>query len=829
MDGLHLKKKNAMKKITTIVVIMLIKTLSIAQLNAQLFIKTVKSGNWSDSSIWSTGTVPTPNDNVLILDSNQVTMDNNVISCNGLSLDYGTKLIAYNSGSITVNGDWTNLGTFVDNSSTVYFSGLSGQIIGGKGTTFSTLVINDVNSVSLWGDVAIKGELQLNAGKLVTNGMNLTLLSDANGTARIAPVNTALSTISGNVTVQRYINNMQSGWRFLGSAVIGDTVGDLNNSFKTYGYTGATVPTYSFSSVRYYDETAPGVSSLGYTDIKNSNQLLNNGTGYICWIDSGSYVTSVTGQPAIGDQNLNITYTSTLDTINDGWNLIANPYASSIDWNSSNWNKTGIDNAIYVWNPNLQQYATYKDGIGTNGGSNIIPSSQAFWVHVNQSNSSLTCAENVKITDGGSFMKTSNQVNPLSTIKFILSNANYSDETVLNFTPTGLSGYDKSEDVIKLFSSNSKIPNISSIANEKYDLAINTLPSTVVNQTIPIRVKVGISGTYSIKPYVNMFIKQFSSMILEDLVTKIKTDITNGQLYSFTITDTTSTPRFLLHLTSPVLTPPNTLKTFAIAPSCSYKSDGKGIVKTHKSTGSVTYTWRAVSGNTLAVHTSNFDTDTLSGLGSGKYIVSVLENGNKNNHNKALSDTVFITSEPMIITSKISHNDNDNSLSGSIDAEVLKGGKSPYKFYWSNNEVSTNIKNLSSGSYTLYTIDANGCVDTSVHVVNKNGALASAMERRMGQDKSQSAYGPGKIKFTVFPNPNSGEFTVDISGLENNHDVRITLRDEKGSNVYESFFNVQDESSIQRKIVPESRLTNGLYFCTLMVEGVEQTVKVVIN
>lgn len=819
------------KVITTTALIMLMTTLSLTQANAQNIVKTMKSGNWSDQTIWSTGIVPTANDNVIIVDSIQVVMNISTINCKDLSIGQGAVLNAYNTGTLNVSGNWYKIGTFIDNNSTVIFNGSLAQLIDGKGTTFNNLAISNSMGVTASSDVSIKGELQLKVGKLTNNAKNFILLSDANRTARIAPLNSAVSSFSGNMTVQRFINASRSDWRFFGPAVIGDTVRHLNNSFPTYGFIGATYPNANFNSIVYYDESIAGPSSIGFIYTLNGNSAFKNGLGYKCRIDSGSRVVSVTGQPAVGNQTFNITYTSYGDTLNDGWNLIANPYASSIDWNSTNWNKSGISSAISIWNSNLQQYATYKNGIGTNGGTNIIPSSQAFWIQTNKVNPILSCTEDIKVADNGTYLRTAAPSVTVNNIVLGLSgtnNTSLSDETIINFLSNASTAYDENEDATKMFSLNAEAPSISSVA-AKYDLSINSVPTTVLNQDIPIRVKVGVPGIYSIKHTLNMLIVPFSCMILEDLVTKSKIDLTTAASYSFNITDTTEAPRFMLHLSS---TPTGTIaasKTIGVDPTCSYRANGKGIVKVTKSSGSVSYTWRTLHGNTLAVHTSEFDSDTLYNLSPGKYVVNVTGIINACGVNiPMVIDTVIVNGNQMRIVSKINHNDTKNVTGGSIDAEV-KGGKAPYKFQWANNEATSNLKNLSGGTYTLYTIDANGCVDTSVHVVNMDQALASSVENRMQGNTVKSVYDPSKIKFIVYPNPNSGEFTVDISGLENSHDVTITLTDEKGASVYESSFNIMDESSIQTKIVPESKLNNGVYFCTLSTEGIKQTVKVIVN
>jgi len=88
---------------------------------------------------------------------------------------------------------------------------------------------------------------------------------------------------------------------------------------------------------------------------------------------------------------------------------------------------------------------------------------------------------------------------------------------------------------------------------------------------------------------------------------------------------------------------------------------------------------------------------------------------------------------------------------------------------------------------------------------------------------------PGRaITFTVYPNPNQGQFTADFSGIENNHEVQILLNDEHGKLVYSNTFYAQ-ESGNSVSIIPEQKISKGVYFCSLIVEGIKHTVKVVVN
>lgn len=85
------------------------------------------------------------------------------------------------------------------------------------------------------------------------------------------------------------------------------------------------------------------------------------------------------------------------------------------------------------------------------------------------------------------------------------------------------------------------------------------------------------------------------------------------------------------------------------------------------------------------------------------------------------------------------------------------------------------------------------------------------------------------IRFVIYPNPNNGEFIADISGIENNHQIKILLTGEKGQVVYESDFFINDSANSSFRIIPQGKLASGLYICTLVLEGIEYKVKVIVS
>lgn len=82
--------------------------------------------------------------------------------------------------------------------------------------------------------------------------------------------------------------------------------------------------------------------------------------------------------------------------------------------------------------------------------------------------------------------------------------------------------------------------------------------------------------------------------------------------------------------------------------------------------------------------------------------------------------------------------------------------------------------------------------------------------------------------FTVYPNPNQGQFKADFTGLENNHEVQILMHDINGKLVYaSSFYTAESQGSMD--IIPTEKISRGTYFCSLIIEGIKQTVKVTVE
>jgi hypothetical protein len=451
----------------------------------------------------------------------------------------------HNGGAISFYGNFINNGSYVDSGQVSSLVGSSAQQVGGSAaTTFKNLTLNNAAGCYLSASENIKGILTITSGTFTTTGYSFTLLSNINGTASIAPI---LGNFAGNITMQRYLGVGLTSWRFLCSPVTGATISNWQDDFSTTGFPGSTTPTFPFVSVYTYTESVPGVNTYGYTAPTNASNPITPTVGFLCYIGPVPLTVDLTGPPVKFGQTFGVTYTPSAGAYNDGWVLLGNPYPSAIDWTSAAWSKHNVNNAVYVWNDALQQYSSWVSGVSVNGGSNIIASSQSFWVQTNGASPTLSCTENVKVSANPKFLMP-DSIAVFSNLKLIMTGNGYKDETFIRFGNGATNKFDAPLDAYKIFSSNTSVPGIASEDSTLRDMSINSMPSVTSQLYIPIKALVGTSGNYSIKLDSSSVVPLGSCLELEDKVTGVKTNIDNFSAYSFSISDTTKAARFILHV-----------------------------------------------------------------------------------------------------------------------------------------------------------------------------------------------------------------------------------------------------------------------------------------
>lgn len=635
------------------------------------------------------------------------------ITCRDVTINSGATFFANTPGyQISTIGNWSNAGTFMPGpSGVVLFNGTTAQTIGGGAVTnFRNITIQNTAGVSLTQHENLYGTLLLNAGMFTTTGYDFTLVSSATYTARIGTITGG--NITGDIIQQRYIFNGPTNWRQMAAPVGNTTFQDWNDDLITSGFPGSDYPNMAFYSIAIYNETAAGPKENGYSAPANVTDPINPNRGYFVYVGPLAVTVDVKGPPRKFNQTFALTYTPSAGATQDGWNMLSNPYPSAIDWDATGWTRTGTDQVLYIWNPASNQYATYVGGIGTNGGSQYIPSSQAFWVRAVAPSPAVSLTENVKTAQNPSYMHTAQNAVPYL-LKLKLTTSNGDDETVIRFDAGGSDTFDVGYDALKLASTDTMAPYIASTLDSVMDYSINTMGPLTADRVVPLKVFRHNSGTFTISRDSASNMPMSACILLEDLHTGAVTPFPAGASYTYAHTGGDTSVRFLLHF-SPAL------DKGSLPSVCPSGADGKAYAS-GIGAGPWDYTWEDANGNQLAQHNAVTGTDTLFGLAPGIYTVTV--DGNSGNCPQR-TDTVLVQGPPLLfVIDSIVQPVCPNDFTGEVHVLSVSGRNGPYAYQWSSGGTDSSIIGIAAGQHDVYITDGNGCIDTMSYNVTSISQL----------------------------------------------------------------------------------------------------------
>ncbi len=409
---------------------------------------------WTTASNWEANAIPGASTDVII-DGGYTFMPTitTTQAVNGLALSApGTPpVLTINGGDLQINGNITKTGGTIDAvNGTVEMNGSVAQDIPAGifvNNDLKELVIGNsdaVTGVSLNSPLNIYRSVSFSATglKLTTNDF-LTFRSTATETAWLGDVTG--KTISGNVTVERYIPTSSpapgvhgKSWQLLsvpvsgsqtvkaawqegavtananpnsgyGIQITGEMAGALALGFDVYTPAGPSMKTYN-------------AATGGYSGIANTNTLpIANQKGYMVFIRGDRSIIAYNQAPVPTIlRTKGKLYTTGADLppatniLADKFESVGNPYASAIDFTAIT--RTGAtDNTYYVWDPLLagtgyggfQTISATGSWIPSPGGTanyptgipvNSIQSGQAFFVHATGAAGTVSFTEAAKIT-----------------------------------------------------------------------------------------------------------------------------------------------------------------------------------------------------------------------------------------------------------------------------------------------------------------------------------------------------------------------------------------------------------------------------------------------
>jgi autotransporter-associated beta strand protein len=452
-----------------------------------------------------------------------------------LTISGGTLTIA-SGATLTINGTLTVSGGTITNNGTIAY-GASGALV--YGTSSRTVGAewpssNGPLNVTIGsGGVTLGVERTISStGKLTLNGVfatgdNLTLASDANGTAVV--IGGTNSDITGNVTVQRYLpwsGANHNGFRFVGHPLRSNPV--LN--------TVTNLPSTSNTVIGYNN------ASNSYTAVSDRTTTWPQATGYGVWTnDSNTLVFN-------GELQLSAVPAVSMGTASNRWNYAANPFPSVMDWHEVT--KTNLEETIYRWDKSTATlsagsnvaagtWGTYVQStqVSANGGSRYMAPMQGFMVQASSgaSSASLAYPSSARVDQSATYVR-QHQSADVARASVTHTASGFGLETVLCFLPQASNAYDANLEARYVSDGVTASQDLYTQDAQGQTYSIQSLPSLALNS--PTRIPLHLAHTQAGAAYT--WIMDLSSLSsghaswLEDSRLGTLIPVVSGQPMTFT-------------------------------------------------------------------------------------------------------------------------------------------------------------------------------------------------------------------------------------------------------------------------------------------------------
>jgi len=369
------------------------------------------------------------------------------------------------------------------------------------------------------------GKLTLEPGYTLNVIGALNIQGDATGTGSFVDLGT--TTVGGTSSLtQQMAGNWVAGNTSYQAHLVSSPVANQSNSI----FTGSLMNQWNEVTQNWDPLTLPFVN-------------MAVGKGYAVSPYNPGITVTFTGTMNTGDKTMS-GLTKTGSTTWSGYNLIGNPYPSSITWDDAI-TTTNVEPTAWVWN-GAGAYISFTKTIG-----GVIAPTQGFFVHATGTGS--VAIPNTNRTHDGTFYKSS--VNDLLTLR--IQGNEYWDQTQIHLNTSATSGYESSFDALKLMDG-LVTPQIFSMIPGDENLSINTLPDLAGSPVIELGFKPGTVTEFTLNATGLESFAPGTEFYLEDLVANKVQNLKNTPVYTFTAGSGQPVHRFNLHF-APVGTPENQL------------------------------------------------------------------------------------------------------------------------------------------------------------------------------------------------------------------------------------------------------------------------------
>jgi hypothetical protein len=487
-----------------------------------LEIHSVVDGVWSDVDTWDCVCIPGANDLVYIDPGTEVTVDVDGF-VDYFAVEFTGSLIMDTDVTLDINGDFDMAGDCDFTDGTISFTGDVAQDI----TIISTLAyefdLNDViientspDDVTFYAHTYdLNGTLFPNRGNIVFDPSTRFRIASTGvaETGRIGPI-IAPTTITGNVTAQRFIGPEAADWRDICSPVIGSTFDDwdpdLAMSGEGFPDGCAYGPDGCFRSVTFTDH------SIFYEVINSTDEILN-GRGYEVFMGDDLEVFSGTTLNSVGTVNNS---TDIVNTYTTGWTIFGNPYCSTIAF--SGLTRSGsIGNYFYVYDPASGAYEWYDGASGTTSiplitEDGLMSTGQAVWIFAS-SIGTITLNQGNKTETAGTYIRTHTEDNALH-VTLAENNSTYSCTMQLQESAEAVDGIDEVLDIRHLATGKELAPSIA-VQTADAEIRKNYIKADGIDKSFELLTSIKNDGYYTISAENWGNFRRYNKILLFDRMT----------------------------------------------------------------------------------------------------------------------------------------------------------------------------------------------------------------------------------------------------------------------------------------------------------------------
>ncbi len=372
----------------------------------------------------------------------------------------------------------------------------------------------------------------------VNTGASLIIASSDSGTGSLIVTGTS----SGTVTAGRWITADQ--WHIISPIVSGQMVADFLTE-------NTNIPEKSGNRGMMDYNTSENKWNSYYPTTGASGSM-DAGKGFSARISTTDGTVTFTGTLTSGNT------TVPLSNAGDGWNCVGNPYPSAINMNDAagtnnflTGNSADLDGSyacIYVWDQDASGYKILgNSSYGTRDLlQNVLQSGQGFLVKAATTATSINFTSNMQVHATGTVLKSAETTWP--GFELTASASGVKASTVVAFNEKMTKGLDPTYDAGLLRGSNGLSLYTKLIDDNGVDFAIQCLPENGMESfVIPVGLDAKAGGEVKFSA-TTIGLPTGSSVILEDRIAKVYTDLSNGDEYAVTLTTNSSgTGRFYIH------------------------------------------------------------------------------------------------------------------------------------------------------------------------------------------------------------------------------------------------------------------------------------------